>query len=364
MHRFAHWTNLSETTFLLPPTDPGADYRVRIFTPSEELLVRRPPDPRQRARLARGRGSAADRRRGRAAVPGRAGPRTARRAARLRGPAGRARGAGDGRGARPPAPRAGALATTTSWTPAGSTTAPAGSACCSATRTRCSPYGPTGRSSATSRSASSAPTPPGAECAVEVRAFCPGIGVVEDPVTGSLNASIGQWLAGDRLPTSYVASQGTVLGRRGRVYVEREGDTVWVGGEVATAITGEVSCEHVRPRCPARVGTRRTGVSWSRSSRGVGTRRSRSTSPRTTRPLGLPEYADLVAAAIGDRVRHGPGGAVVGRLHGADGGRPSPGADDRAAQRDDPAAGRDAGAVVGRHRLGPGPPRRRGGRRP
>jgi len=63
---------------------------------------------------------------------------------------------------------------------------------------------------------------------------------VEDPVTGSLNASIGQWLAGDRLPMSYVASQGTVLGRRGRVHVEREGDTVWVGGEVATAISGEV----------------------------------------------------------------------------------------------------------------------------
>jgi len=85
------------------------------------------------------------------------------------------------------------------------------------------------------------PYPAGAECAVEVRAFCPSIGVVEDPVTGSLNASIGQWLAGDRLPTSYVASQGTVLGRRGRVYVERDGDTVWVGGEVTTAIAGEVS---------------------------------------------------------------------------------------------------------------------------
>jgi len=60
-------------------------------------------------------------------------------------------------------------------------------------------------------------------------------------VTGSLNASIGQWLAGDRLPASYVASQGTVLGRRGRVHVQLEGDTVWVGGDAATAITGEVS---------------------------------------------------------------------------------------------------------------------------
>jgi PhzF family phenazine biosynthesis protein len=83
--------------------------------------------------------------------------------------------------------------------------------------------------------------PEGSECAVEVRAFCPSLGVVEDPVTGSLNASIGQWLAGDRLPTSYVASQGTVLGRRGRVHVERDDNgTVWVGGDATTAIKGTV----------------------------------------------------------------------------------------------------------------------------
>ena len=82
--------------------------------------------------------------------------------------------------------------------------------------------------------------PDGSECAVEIRAFCPGYGMDEDPVTGSLNAGVAQWLAGDRLPTSYVASQGTVLGRRGRVYIEREGDTVWVGGDARTSITGTV----------------------------------------------------------------------------------------------------------------------------
>jgi PhzF family phenazine biosynthesis protein len=75
---------------------------------------------------------------------------------------------------------------------------------------------------------------------VEVRAFCPGYGIAEDPVTGSLNAGIGQWLAGDRLPASYVASQGTALGRRGRVHVDLEGDVVWVGGETATTVRGEV----------------------------------------------------------------------------------------------------------------------------
>jgi PhzF family phenazine biosynthesis protein len=80
----------------------------------------------------------------------------------------------------------------------------------------------------------------GGPVAVEVRAFCPGYGMPEDPVTGSLNAGIGQWLAGGRLPSSYVAGQGTALGRRGRVHVETEGNTVWVGVETATTIRGEV----------------------------------------------------------------------------------------------------------------------------
>jgi PhzF family phenazine biosynthesis protein len=84
------------------------------------------------------------------------------------------------------------------------------------------------------------PYPAGSECAVEVRAFCPSIGIVEDPVTGSLNASIGQWLAGDRLPASYVAAQGTALGRAGRVHVEKLEGTVWVGGDAATTVKGTV----------------------------------------------------------------------------------------------------------------------------
>ena len=82
---------------------------------------------------------------------------------------------------------------------------------------------------------------PGGDTACEVRAFCPGYGILEDPVTGSLNAGIAQWLAGTVLPTSYVAAQGTVLGRTGRVHVERDGDSVWVGGNAATVVRGEVS---------------------------------------------------------------------------------------------------------------------------
>jgi PhzF family phenazine biosynthesis protein len=78
------------------------------------------------------------------------------------------------------------------------------------------------------------------DTACEVRAFCPGLGVTEDPVTGSLNAGLGQWLAGGALPTSYVAAQGTAIGRAGRVHVRRDGESVTVGGDTVTRIVGEV----------------------------------------------------------------------------------------------------------------------------
>jgi predicted PhzF superfamily epimerase YddE/YHI9 len=70
--------------------------------------------------------------------------------------------------------------------------------------------------------------------------MCPGLGINEDPVTGSLNAGLGQWLAGGVLPSSYVAAQGTVIGRAGRVHVSRRGDAVWVGGDTVTRIVGDV----------------------------------------------------------------------------------------------------------------------------
>ena len=64
----------------------------------------------------------------------------------------------------------------------------------------------------------------------------------EDPVTGSLNAALGQWLIGAGLaPAQYVASQGTALGRAGRVHVQRDADgQVWVGGDTVTCISGQV----------------------------------------------------------------------------------------------------------------------------
>ena len=78
--------------------------------------------------------------------------------------------------------------------------------------------------------------------AFEVRAFFPGNnGLAEDPVTGSLNAALAQWLIGAGLaPTQYVASQGTCLGRAGRVYVEQDAGTIWVGGSSVTCMAGEV----------------------------------------------------------------------------------------------------------------------------
>ena len=82
---------------------------------------------------------------------------------------------------------------------------------------------------------------PGGEVLMEVRAFCPGLGITEDPVTGSLQAGLGQWLTSTgRLPTSYVAAQGAALQRRGRVHVEVVDGQVRVGGETCTTIEGRV----------------------------------------------------------------------------------------------------------------------------
>jgi PhzF family phenazine biosynthesis protein len=240
MHRFAHWTNLSETTFLLPPTEPGADYRVRIFTPSEELsfaghptlgsahawleaggvpqddseLVQQCPAGLVRVRRGERLAFAAPPVVREGPVTGEERDRLVRALSLAHDDVVDARWIDNGPGWVGVLLRDAdaVLAVRPDWAEFGDLE-----------------VGVVG------------PYPAGAECAIEVRAFCPSIGVVEDPVTGSLNASIGQWLAGDRLPTSYIASQGTVLGRRGRVHVECEGETVWVGGEVSTAIAGEVS---------------------------------------------------------------------------------------------------------------------------
>ena len=78
---------------------------------------------------------------------------------------------------------------------------------------------------------------------LEVRAFAAPVGVAEDPVTGSLNASLAQWLMADgHMPDRYSARQGTVLGRAGQVFLSKDAQgQVWVGGDVVGCIQGTVN---------------------------------------------------------------------------------------------------------------------------
>jgi PhzF family phenazine biosynthesis protein len=242
MARFARWTNLSETTYLLPATDPEADYRLRIWTPDRELPFAGHPTlgsahawleaggvPRNEAELVQecGAGLVRVRRGERLAF---AGPPLLRS-----GPVGDADRSRIVAALRLPEDDLVDLA----WVDNG----PGWVACLLGSAEdvlACRPdYGAFGDLEIGIVGPYADPSAAGAD--IEVRAFVPSMGIGEDPVTGSLNAGIAQWLAGDRLPASYVASQGTVLGRRGRVHLERSGDTVWVGGDAVTLIRGEVS---------------------------------------------------------------------------------------------------------------------------
>jgi PhzF family phenazine biosynthesis protein len=243
MRRFARWTNLSETTFLLPPTDPTADYRLRIFTPSTELPFAGHPTlgsahawleaggvPRAEREIVQecAAGLVRVRRGDRLAFSAppllREGPVTAEERQRILA----ALRVGDDD------------VVDLSWGDNG----PGWVVVLMRDASAVLAVRPDSSAFAGLDVGVVGPHPPGGECAVEVRAFSAGVGpgasAVEDPVTGSLNASIGQWLAGTRLPTSYVAAQGTAFGRRGRVHVEKAGDVVWVGGDAATTIKGTV----------------------------------------------------------------------------------------------------------------------------
>ncbi|MFC5522915.1 PhzF family phenazine biosynthesis protein [Polaromonas jejuensis] len=299
MRRFASWTNLSETTFLLPPTDPSADYRVRIFTPGGELpfaghptlgschswlqaggqpqgkdfivqecqvglvkirrepgtqrlafaappLKRSAPSPVRLAQVAAALGLKAtqivaaqlldngplwlgllldspetvlqlapnhaelvklDAKVGVAAVyEAQETPALIARANR------------EARTFMAPTP----AATRAALPPEGAIPPRGGPS------TELAP--------ALATTASAAPD-------LEVRGFAAPIGVNEDPVTGSLNASLAQWLMAEgHMPERYTASQGVCLGRAGQVYLERDASgQVWVGGESVTCITGQVT---------------------------------------------------------------------------------------------------------------------------
>ncbi|MFC7552457.1 PhzF family phenazine biosynthesis protein [Pseudoroseomonas wenyumeiae] len=244
MAAFANWTNLSETTFLLRPTSPEADYRLRIFTPRRELpFAGHPTLGSCHAWLAAGgvpAGAEVVQECGVGLVRiRRDGGRLSFLAPPLRrsGPleadvqAGIARGLGIA----PEAIVAG------QWVDNG----PGWAAVLLRSRAEVLALRPEPTAMPGVPLGVVAPWDPakdGTDAQFEVRAFVSGLGVSEDPVTGSLNAGLAQWLIGASLaPAVYVASQGTALRREGRVFVRQAGDEIWVGGDAVTCITGRVT---------------------------------------------------------------------------------------------------------------------------
>ena len=241
MGALARWTNLSETTFLLRPTDPGADYYVRIFTPGGELpFAGHPTLGSCHAWLAAG---------GKPRNPGLVLQQCGVGLVRVRCDGPRLEFAA------PPLRRSGplehdllvkiatALALSSSdiidhqWVDNG----PGWCAVMLRSARQVLSLRPDWAALAPLKVGVVGPHDAGHDATFEVRAFVGG-GGYEDPVTGSLNASLAQWLIGAGLaPSSYVAAQGTALRRAGRVHPREDGHGVWVGGDVVDVIHGEVS---------------------------------------------------------------------------------------------------------------------------
>ena len=245
MAAFARWTQLSETTFLLKPQDPSADYRVRIFTPGGELPFAGHPTlgSAQAWVWAGGQPRCSDEVVQECGV----GLIRVRRA--------------QGRSSRwafaaPPLRRTGAL--DAEWVQR--IAQGLGLQVSDIVHHQWVDNGP-GWCAVMLRSAQEVlalrpqwellndlklgvvgPHAPGSPAQFEVRAFVPSLGVPEDPVTGSLNAGLAQWLMAEGLaPSAYVASQGAALGRAGRIFLSREGNEIWVGGDVTGCVTGQVN---------------------------------------------------------------------------------------------------------------------------
>ena len=241
MAALARWTNLSETTFLLRPTDPDADYRVRIFTPASELpFAGHPTLGSCHAWLAAG-----------------GKPRNAECVVQQCG-IGLVRIRRDGSRlafAAPPLRRTGPLEASVlekivgalslsqsdivhhQWVDNG----PGWCAVMLRSAKQVLSLKPSWASLEPLKLGVVGPHETGHDAAFEVRAFV-GSGGYEDPVTGSLNASVAQWLIGAGLAKpSYVASQGTALQRAGRIHVRSDGGQIWVGGDVVEVIRGELT---------------------------------------------------------------------------------------------------------------------------
>jgi PhzF family phenazine biosynthesis protein len=241
MAAFARWTNLSETTFLLRPTTPEADYRVRIFTTRRELpFAGHPTLGSCHAWLASGGVP-----RGEQVVQEcsvglvrirRDGERLAFAAPPLRrtGPVEPPVLAQISRALsiEPSAIRA------SQWVDNG----PGWVAVLLGSRAEVLALQPDYAAMQGLELGVVAPwsAQDGADAQFEVRAFIASMG--EDPVTGSLNAGLAQWLIGAGLaPPGYVAAQGTCLGRAGRVHITSQGNDVWVGGHCVTCVRGELT---------------------------------------------------------------------------------------------------------------------------
>jgi PhzF family phenazine biosynthesis protein len=239
MQRFATWMNLSETTFVLPPRVPEAHYSVRIFTPVSELPFAGHPTLGTCHAWLEARGGAAP---DEVVQQCDAGLVAVRRT-----PAGLAFAAPPLRRSGPVEPAfverlASMLHVQTrdvvdaAWVDNG----PGWVALLLESPEAVLAVRP---GVVTTDVGVVALYPPGSPSQIEVRAFFPGDGVtVEDPVTGSLNASLAQWLLGTgRLRAPYVASQGTVLGREGRAHISVDDHSqIWVAGGTVTCVDGHI----------------------------------------------------------------------------------------------------------------------------
>jgi PhzF family phenazine biosynthesis protein len=243
MADFANWTNLSETTFLLTPRDPRADYRVRIFTTLKELPFAGHPTlgscyawlhaggvPRGEEIIQECEiGLVRIRRQGDelafiAPPLLRAGPLDAPLLERVRLALGLA-------------PEA---IVRSQWVDNGAGWLVVMLADRDAVLGLRPDYSQL-HGLAVGVIAPCDPSRDAVDAQFEVRGFIAGDGAPEDPATGSLNAGLAQWLLAEGLaPNRYVVSQGTAMGRAGRIHIERQGDEIWVGGAVSGCIEGRL----------------------------------------------------------------------------------------------------------------------------